>query len=184
MKVLLFPVMSLLWFATLTYAQNPYAAALASFDTSALQKLKPEAYADQIRKDLVLQTISIASNQQVRIDLQAAAQLDNLYAAAGTRVATEPKDSEQLKQFPANSARYIGNLISLARSQAGKSDNPVVVITPAILANVSNEMRNPPPPPSAHPAFGDIRTGIRVETVHPDTAVEWKNIFCPCWPFC
>jgi hypothetical protein len=180
MKALLFTATSLLCFATLTRAQNPYADALASFDTSALRKLKPEVYADQIRKDLVLQTISNASSQQVRIDLKAAGELDNLYAAAGRRVAAEPKDSEQLKQFPANSARFIGELISLAKSQPRYGGNPVVVITPEILANISYEMSH------ARAWPGGSRDGEHVETLDkdPGAAAGFRDIFCPCWPFC
>ncbi len=157
MKALLIALIAVSCLTSHAHSQSPYSEALARLDTKMLQKLEPDSQADQIRKDLVLQTIAIVSSQKIWIDPKAAVGLDNLYATASKDVAAEEKGSERLGLFPANRVRFIGRLISLAEPQPRPpipAEIPIAVITQRTLNTLSKELQ------------------------------ASMAGFCPCWPFC
>ena len=125
MKTTILALMALFCLGPLAQAQGPqtqdaqkFSDALASFDMKALDAMALREEKDKIHRDLVRETIRIASRLEVRIDADAAPELDKIYVDASAELSGLPKDSEQWKQFPGNRTRSIALLIALAKSDS------------------------------------------------------------------
>ena len=95
-------------------AADPFVEALLRLDDGALKEMKAERPAEQFHKDLVMETIKTAKYFGVRFEPGAAADLDKLYAKAGSDVAEEPEASKNRQAFPGNGRRFSAMLVVFA----------------------------------------------------------------------
>ena len=135
-RSLVFTLGVLLFCAPNLYSQSAFVNALITRKVGELARAFPARTANEIHRQLIVDTLAAAQPLNVHFEPEAARELDKIFARISDIVLKEPEGSERLQTFEDNRRRFIAGMISIGETRPGRS----IWITKETVARLKLEM--------------------------------------------